>query len=260
MPAHRQQHAVIPCAACGASLRPRPSRLRRNARHFCNATCAARAPSRRRARPLARVTVACAGCGATLERQPYRLRRTPRHYCSFACRSAWRAEHLSGANSWAWRGGTPEYYGPNWRRQRASARRRDGFRCQGCGVAESALGYELHVHHIRPFRAFGYAPGDNLTYRRANALDNLTSLCRSCHARAEPRLRIAPDVVAAEQRSAKVCARCDAIRPRDAFTKNARRRDGLAAYCRECVRSYNASPRQREARRARDGVRAPRAA
>jgi DEAD/DEAH box helicase domain-containing protein len=41
------------------------------------------------------------------------------------------------------------------------------------------------VHHITPFRAFGYAPGLNDLYQLANRLDNLITLCPSCHRRAE---------------------------------------------------------------------------
>jgi DEAD/DEAH box helicase domain-containing protein len=41
------------------------------------------------------------------------------------------------------------------------------------------------VHHIRPFREFGYIPGENENYLLANALDNLITLCPTCHHRAE---------------------------------------------------------------------------
>ncbi|RME43150.1 MAG: DUF1998 domain-containing protein, partial [Chloroflexi bacterium] len=41
------------------------------------------------------------------------------------------------------------------------------------------------IHHISPFRDFGYVPGENERYRVANQLDNLITLCRVCHRRAE---------------------------------------------------------------------------
>ncbi|HYN89335.1 MAG TPA: DEAD/DEAH box helicase [Ardenticatenaceae bacterium] len=87
--------------------------------------------------------------------------------------------------------GPPERrdYGPNWPQQRLRARARAHFRCQLCGVPEEELGRELDVHHSRPFREFGYVPGENDAYREANALDNLTSLCPSCHGRSEPLYR-----------------------------------------------------------------------
>ncbi len=47
------------------------------------------------------------------------------------------------------------------------------------------MGTGLHVHHIRPFRDYGYTPGLNDAYRLANTLENLVTLCPTCHRRAE---------------------------------------------------------------------------
>jgi DEAD/DEAH box helicase domain-containing protein len=41
------------------------------------------------------------------------------------------------------------------------------------------------VHHIQRFRTFGYVPGKNDGYQEANRLENLVTLCRSCHRRVE---------------------------------------------------------------------------
>ena len=77
----------------------------------------------------------------------------------------------------------PNDYGPNWPQQRQLALERDGRRCRTCGArAEEFL---LHVHHVRPFREYGYVPGRNENYRQANQIDNLVTLCPSCHRRAE---------------------------------------------------------------------------
>lgn len=75
----------------------------------------------------------------------------------------------------------PNEYGPNWQQQRKLALARDGYRCRMCGASEGML----HVHHIRPFREFGYIPGQNDHYQAANELDNLTTLCPVCHRQAE---------------------------------------------------------------------------
>jgi DEAD/DEAH box helicase domain-containing protein len=75
----------------------------------------------------------------------------------------------------------PNDYGPNWQVQRRLALERDGTRCRTCG----ATGEVLHVHHIRPFREYGYLRGQNENYRLANQLENLVTLCPSCHRRAE---------------------------------------------------------------------------
>lgn len=80
--------------------------------------------------------------------------------------------------------GLPNRYGPNWQKQRDAARARDGYRCVICGAPEP-LGRQHHVHHRIPFRKFGYRPGENDAYLQANALDNLMTVCPTCHAQIE---------------------------------------------------------------------------
>ncbi len=75
----------------------------------------------------------------------------------------------------------PNRYGANWNKQRNLARLRDGYCCQACGLPEGAEAH--HVHHKQPFRTFEIA-------EEANRLDNLITLCPSCHRRAESALRI----------------------------------------------------------------------
>ncbi|RME89766.1 MAG: DEAD/DEAH box helicase [Anaerolineae bacterium] len=80
----------------------------------------------------------------------------------------------------AWRG-DPNDYGPEWPRLRARVRARDGYRCRLCGAPEGER--EHHVHHKVPFRAFA-SPAE------ANRLDNLITLCASCHRRVETAVRV----------------------------------------------------------------------
>jgi DEAD/DEAH box helicase domain-containing protein len=75
----------------------------------------------------------------------------------------------------------PNDYGPNWPTQRDRARARDGYRCQNCGAPEQ--GQAHHVHHKIPFRGFA-------SYRQANQLSNLVTLCSRCHRRAELAVRM----------------------------------------------------------------------
>jgi DEAD/DEAH box helicase domain-containing protein len=106
------------------------------------------------------------------------------------------------SGAWIWVGGAslqqlydervllpPVDYGPNWSGQREAARRRDGFRCRTCGAPERP-NRQHDVHHLRPFREFGYIPGQNEAFRQANALDNLITLCPRCHRRAETAQRV----------------------------------------------------------------------
>ena len=75
----------------------------------------------------------------------------------------------------------PNYYGPNWPAQRDQARARDGYRCQACGAPEKGRAHD--VHHKIPFRAF-------TSYRQANQLSNLVTLCPRCHHRVELAVRM----------------------------------------------------------------------
>ena len=78
----------------------------------------------------------------------------------------------------------PNEYGPNWNMQRRMVLERDNNRCRTCG-AEARPGNGLHVHHIRPFREYAYVPGKNEAYQQANDIENLVTLCPSCHRRAD---------------------------------------------------------------------------
>ncbi|MCP4540925.1 MAG: DEAD/DEAH box helicase [Chloroflexi bacterium] len=78
----------------------------------------------------------------------------------------------------------PVDYGSNWSAQRNAARARDGYVCRNCGTSERE-DRQHDVHHITPFRAFGYVPGVNDFYQLANRLENLITLCSACHRRVE---------------------------------------------------------------------------
>jgi DEAD/DEAH box helicase domain-containing protein len=75
----------------------------------------------------------------------------------------------------------PNDYGPNWQIVRRQVRARDGFRCQVCGTPEKERQHD--VHHKIPFRAFP-------SYISANKLENLTTLCKNCHQRAETIVKV----------------------------------------------------------------------
>ncbi|HEX2979203.1 MAG TPA: DEAD/DEAH box helicase [Anaerolineaceae bacterium] len=79
-----------------------------------------------------------------------------------------------------WKNDTNDY-GPNWIVQRNRARERDHFTCQVCGAQEA--GRSHHVHHKTPFRNFP-------SYLAANQLDNLITVCPSCHRRVETAVRM----------------------------------------------------------------------
>jgi DEAD/DEAH box helicase domain-containing protein len=80
-------------------------------------------------------------------------------------------------------------YGPNWQEQREQVRKRDGYRCVRCGAPE-APNRQHDVHHLTPFRTFGYVAGLNTHYQAANRIENLVLVCRTCHRRLEAGVRI----------------------------------------------------------------------
>lgn len=97
----------------------------------------------------------------------------------------------------------PNDYGPDWQKIRLAVRKRDQFKCQVCGATETNR--EHDVHHKMPFRAFlhGSATSPDVALQsretlhsiqdareQANRLENLTTLCPSCHRKVEQNVRI----------------------------------------------------------------------
>lgn len=86
--------------------------------------------------------------------------------------------HLRDSGAWT---NDPNNYGPNWQQIREAVRKRDQFQCQVCGAKETNRQHD--VHHKTPFRAFA-------SVEEANRLENLTTLCHSCHHKVEQNVRI----------------------------------------------------------------------
>jgi DEAD/DEAH box helicase domain-containing protein len=80
----------------------------------------------------------------------------------------------------------PNDYGPDWPKVRDRVRARDGYKCQVCGALES--GRQHDVHHKAPFRSF--VRDGKLDRELANRMENLTTLCVSCHHKVEQNVRI----------------------------------------------------------------------
>ncbi|MBI3158455.1 MAG: DEAD/DEAH box helicase [Chloroflexi bacterium] len=79
-----------------------------------------------------------------------------------------------------WRSSVNDY-GKDWKRITTAVRERDNYTCQVCGAKESGRAHD--VHHKTPFRAFARAA-------EANRLENLITLCPSCHRRAETVVKV----------------------------------------------------------------------
>ncbi len=88
-------------------------------------------------------------------------------------------ESLREAGAWT---SDPNKYGPGWNKLREAVRRRDGYRCQVCGIPETA-GRQHDVHHKIPFRAY-------IAVEEANRMENLVTLCPACHRKVEQNVRM----------------------------------------------------------------------
>jgi DEAD/DEAH box helicase domain-containing protein len=86
--------------------------------------------------------------------------------------------HLRESGAWT---NDPNDYGANWQKIREAVRKRDQFQCQVCGAKE--LNRQHDVHHKIPFRSF-------TSKEEANRLENLTTLCHSCHHQVEQNVRM----------------------------------------------------------------------
>ncbi|HLO13430.1 MAG TPA: DEAD/DEAH box helicase [Anaerolineales bacterium] len=86
--------------------------------------------------------------------------------------------HLREAGAWT---NDPNDYGPGWAQIRDRVRARDKYTCQVCGAVETNRQHD--VHHKIPFKAF-------TSFIEANRLENLTTLCPSCHHKVEQNVRM----------------------------------------------------------------------
>lgn len=131
-----------------------------------------------------KVTCTCEICGKVFKTYRAEIAKGGGKVCSRECYPKYLSKMTSGEKSHMWKGGTIEYYGPNWLFQRRKALARDNYICQYCGK-KKPKSKNHQVHHIIPFRNFGYIRGQNDNYKQANSLKNLITLCSGCHRKAE---------------------------------------------------------------------------
>lgn len=179
----------IDCEWCGDEIRPDPHES--DSRRFCDEKCHAEWQSENMTGENSpswnggRSVVECSNCGDEKRVKPNKVERKNRHFCDRGCFGEWKSENWVGEDAPFWRGGGVGYYGPSWPRQRRRAVGRDDEECVLCGLSRDdhreRHGQDLHVHHKKPLREFGVE-----NHEEANRLDNLVTLCRTCHAQVEP--------------------------------------------------------------------------
>lgn len=124
-----------------------------------------------------RVSKECEQCGEAMEILKSRIERGGGRFCDRRCLGDWLSENVVGKRHHQWKESTTRYRGLWWSVRR-KARKRDGYSCQVCGTGSTEQDRKLDVHHIRPVREFDKP-------QESHTLDNVITLCRSCHRKAE---------------------------------------------------------------------------
>ena len=166
----------VECDYCKKPIIISKSEERDYKHHFCSMECKTRFQSEKLEpwnKGINIIEVTCDFCGKTLLKPLSKLKQSTTHFCSNNCYYKWKSKNLIGKNSPTWKYGAIRYRGNNWSVQRKKALERDNYFCQICGYSE-----KLDVHHIIPFRNFS-------NYIEANQLENLITLCHSCHMKYE---------------------------------------------------------------------------
>lgn len=181
-----QKKFIKPCDYCGEDFYNRDKRSR-----FCCADC--------RLYGMKNDPVKCKNCGAVYCSIKSRcidgmlsFISAKMRTCSAKCHNDWIrnnperkrkiSEAFTGKKHPAWLGGLSHDVlgrrGFNWKNHREKAIKRDGGKCVACGMDRKAhkekYGSDIEVNHIEPFRNF-------INHRDANKLDNLETVCKSCH-------------------------------------------------------------------------------
>lgn len=174
----RKWHIYI-CEWCNKEFNSWESRQNRFCSSQCRSEFGAQQPKTRK-NSTVYVTKICEYCSKKYKLTLAYTKLRKSRFCSEQCRSNKMSIEMQGENNPNWNGGTVDQsaYGPNWERQKRKAKRRDNHTCQVCSYKSGGNRF-LDVHHIIPIKTFD---GD---YKSANKLDNLISLCRTCHAKVE---------------------------------------------------------------------------
>lgn len=170
---------AVNCKNCGKIISRKYSQWEnsKTKNFYCNKTCNKtfflknQIPHNKKTKIVAR----CVECNKVIERHESQFVAYGNHFCNPKCNGEWKAKNIVGDKVYNWKGGYDPYYGPNWKVQRKKCRERDNNTCQICHKTKVELGRNLDVDHKIPFEAF------NLNWQEANRLENLISLCASCH-------------------------------------------------------------------------------
>lgn len=167
----------VQCDECGQIFERERYMVERSERNFCSRECYGEAMKNR-------VELECDTCGGKFERRKSEADKSERKYCSRIC--LYRGMVGEGHPRWSGASDSDMINGEVWAKRRAEAVSRDGNECYICGLSDqehrTKFGQKIHVHHVTPRREFitdGEWSLEDLL--EANALDNLVTVCASCH-------------------------------------------------------------------------------
>jgi excisionase family DNA binding protein len=163
----RHESVVVECDTCKKGFLLHNYRAGKTKKNYCSRKC----------RKTSKI-INCDWCKKEIIRVPAQIEK--HNFCSTSCMGKYQTKNYSGKNSKHWLGDYQKYYGSDWNHQRNAARERDNFECQICGIKETVKQHD--VHHKKAFATFGIE-----RHKEANELNNLITLCNSCHSKIEPK-------------------------------------------------------------------------
>lgn len=186
---------TVECDNCGSDIEKFPVNANRPENHYCSPECHGEWISENRVGESnyqwkgGGVKIACDWCASTVVKKHQRVERNERNFCDNVCRGKWQSEHRRGENHLRWIE-NPDHisYGGSWSEKRESRLEKDGYACVICDKSNAQekidTGTGLDVHHIDKARNYLREDG-TLDEEKAHRLENLISLCTSCHNRWE---------------------------------------------------------------------------
>jgi len=193
-PHWKGRQIVVECDWCGEKTGKHAINYENNEKAFCSHECHGQWKSENNTgenNPVFKPenTVECRMCGKKHQKTTPKIHRNEKHFCSIECHGNWISQNQRGENHPRWVDDSDNVsYGGSWPQKREERLEKDGYECVVCGKSnaqeEIDSGRGLSVHHITKARKFLQDDG-TLDEEKAHRMENLITLCGSCHRRWE---------------------------------------------------------------------------